>query len=292
MLPTFELLKPTSLKQALETLAAKPKAFPLAGGTNLIVDARVGKLKPETVIDISVLGELRGVEVADSEIVIGAAVTIAELLTNPAIQEHANVLFSACQTFANTLIRNRATIGGNLANNAPCADTIPALLVLNADVDLASAAGTRRIALNEFLVEPFTTQRQADEILTAIRFPIPSKTAIGRFKKMGLRKISCMAKVDVAMLLDFDNDGTCVDARIALGAASPVSLRVREAEDVLVGRGLVGKADSERLALLVADKAAAAAVPRAGSEYKQRVVAGLIRRLLLEIADEVGGNHA
>ena len=285
-LPTFELLRPETLKEALELLAAEPSAFLISGGTNLIVDARAGKLTPETVINIGGLDELHGIEVTGTEIVIGAATTIAELLQSSAIQEDASVLHSACTTFANTLIRNRATIGGNLANNAPCADTAPALLVLNAEVELASVIGSRRVPLDEFLLEPFKTKRQANEILTAVRFPIPPKTAVGRFQKMGLRKISCMAKVDVAILLDFDNAGTCINARIALGAASPVSMRAREAEELLVGQAL-----SEELTVAVADKAAQAAVPRAGSEYKQQVVAGLVRRLLVEIAEEVGGRN-
>lgn len=286
MLPMFGLLKPKSLEEALELLAAEPSAFLLSGGTNLIVDARAGKLTPETVIDIGGLDELRGIEVTETEIVIGAATTIAALLQNSAIQEDASVLHGACKTFANTLIRNRATIGGNLANNAPCADTAPALLVLNAEVELASVIGSRHVPLDEFLLEPFKTKRQANEILTAVRFPIPPKTVVGRFQKMGLRKISCMAKVNVVILLDFDKSGTCIDARIALGAASPVSIRASEAEGALVGQAL-----NKELTVTVAEKAAQAAVPRSGSEYKQQVVAGLIRRLLVEIAEEVGGQN-
>jgi len=287
MLPVFSLERPSTLEQALEILAATPKALPIAGGTNLIVDARAGKLTPEIVIDIGQLDELHGVEVTDTEIIIGSATTIAELLASSAIELKATVLFSACQTFANTLIRNRATIGGNLVNNAPCADTAPALLVLNAEVELASVEGTRRLPLEEFLLEPFKTKRQTNEILAAVRFPIPSKTAVGRFQKMGLRKISCMAKVDVALLLDFDNAGLCTAARMALAAASPVAFRAREAEEVLVGQKLT--AETIQAAASLAERAA---VPRPGSEYKQQVVAGLVRRLLVEIANEVDGADA
>ena len=287
MLPAFSLERPSSLEQALEILAATPNALPLARGTNLIVDARAGKLTPETVIDIGQLDELRRIEIMDSEITIGAAITIAELLSSTAIEQYASVLHSASKTFANTLIRNRATIGGNLVNNAPCADTAPALLVLDAEVELASVVGTRRVPLDEFLLEPFKTKRQANEILTAVRFPIPPKTAVGRFQKMGLRKVSCMAKVDVALLLDFDDLRSCTDARIAMGAACPVSMRARDAEAAVVGQAL-----TEELTVAVADKAAQAAVPRTGSEYKQQVVAGLVRRLLVEIADEVSDANA
>ncbi|MFC2108374.1 FAD binding domain-containing protein [Candidatus Bipolaricaulota bacterium] len=287
MLPAFGLERPSSLEQALKILAATPKAFLIAGGTNLIVDARSGKLTPDTVVDIGGLDELHGIEVTDTEIVIRSATTIAELLASSVIEQHAFVLFSACKTFANTLIRNRATIGGNLANNAPCADTAPALLVLDAEVELASVIGTRRVPLDEFLLEPFKTKRQANEILTAVRFPIPPETAIGRFQKMGLRNVSCMAKVDVGLLLDFDDAGVCSDARIALGAASPIARRARDAEAGLVGQALTAKAINAS-----ANSAAEATVPRPGSEYKQQVVIGLVRRLLVEIANEASDANA
>ncbi|TFH07652.1 MAG: FAD-binding protein, partial [Candidatus Atribacteria bacterium] len=245
MLPAFELLKPRTLEEALELLAAEPSALPIAGGTNLIVDARAGKLAPETVIDLSALDELGNITATDTEIVIGATVTIAQLLESSAIKQYAAVLSAAAQTFANTLIRNRATVGGNLVNNAPCADTAPALLVLDAHVELASLVGTRSLPLQEFLIAPFRTKRQSTEILTAVRFPIPSASAIGRFQKMGLRKISCMAKVDVAMLLDFDHSGVCTDARIALGAVAPTPLRARKAEAALVGTAIIACAPEE-----------------------------------------------
>ena len=302
MLPAFELLRPATLENALEMLAETPRAFLISGGTNLIVDARSGKLTPDTVIDIGQLDELREIEIQGGEIVIGAAISIAELLSSKAIEQHANVLHSACRTFANTLIRNRATIGGNLVNNAPCADTAPALLVLDAKVELASVIGTRRVPLGEFLLEPFKTKRQANEILTAVRFAIPPKSAIGRFQKMGLRKVSCMAKVDVALLLDFDDIGTCADARFALGAVAPIPLRAEKAETALVGTAFIARAPAEpvrrgeqhvRDAIEEAARLAGeAASPRRGSEYKQQVVAGLVRRLLGEIAEEVGGADA
>ena len=278
-LPAFELLKPQTLREALEILEATPKAFPIAGGTNLMVDVRAGKLTPETVIDLSGLDELRGIEATETEILIGGAVTIAELLDSSVIENQAPVLFAAAKTFANTLIRNRATVGGNLANAAPCADTAPALLVLNAEVELSSKGSVRWMPLCEFLVGAFTTQRRPDELLTTIRFPIPPASSKGGFQKMGLRKISCMAKVDVAVSLDFDESGACNAARISHGAASAVALRVPEAEAVLVGHVLT---------LDLIDEAARlteqSAQPRSGSEYKRQVVYGLTRRILTKIA--------
>ncbi len=285
-LPAFKWFRPKTLSDALDKMAETPGAFAIAGGTNLIVDARAGKLVPETVIQIGHLEELRGIESTGTEMALGAAVTIRELLDSPLVERDAPVLHAACKTFANALIRNRATIGGNLVNNAPCADTAPALLVLDAEVELASLVGTRIVPLEEFLRSPFVTTRQANELLTAVRFSIPPKTAIGRFRKMGLRKVSCMAKVDVALLLDLDAGGVCHRARVALGAASPVAVRARAAEEALVGHRL-----SEDVIQAAAKEAAHAAVPRSGSEYKQSVVTGLVGRLLVEISHEVGGGN-
>ena len=278
-LPAFTFLKPQSLAEALDMLATESGAFPVAGGTNLMVDVRDGKLVPETMVDISHLDELCGIGVTDTEIILGGTVTIAELLRCSAIQTHAPVLSAAAQTFANTLIRNRATIGGNLVNAAPCSDTAPAFLVLNATVELSSSNGVRQLPLSEFLLGAFETERRSDELLTKIRFAIPPSSSKGGFQKMGLRKISCMAKVDVAAWLDFDEHGTCREARIAHGAASAVALRVPDAENVLVGQALtVEKIDeAARLTELSAQ-------PRSGSEYKRQVVYGLTRRILNGIA--------
>lgn len=278
-LPAFKYLKPQTLTEALDMLATESGAFPIAGGTNLMVDVRDGKLAPETMVDISHLDELRGITMTDTEIILGGAVTIADLLRCSAINEHAPVLFAAAQTFANTLIRNRATIGGNLVNAAPCSDTAPAFLVLNATVELSSSNGVRQLPLSEFLMGAFETQRRSDELLTKVRFAIPPASSRGGFEKMGLRKISCMAKVDVAVYLDFNDDGICSEARIAHGAASAVALRVPTAESVLAGQPLTAERINEAARLTEQS-----AQPRSGSEYKRQVVHGLTRRILDEIA--------
>ena len=279
-LPTFDLLKPSSLDEALEMLSAAPGAMPIAGGTNLIPDLRKGTYSPETVVDISELPQLCCIRRQEGSLLIGGAVRIAELLEDPMVAEEAPILVEMARSFANVLIRNRATVGGNLANAAPCCDSAPAFLVLDAEVELASPVGTRRLPLSEFLVDAFETKRQPNEILRCVRVPIPSDRSLSAFEKMGLRKISCMAKVDVAVSITLGGDGTCARARIALGAASPVALRSRRAEEALVGRPLRPEAIEN-----AADQAASAVAPRSGSEYKRQVVRGLTRRLLMRTAE-------
>ena len=279
MLPRFELLKPATLDEALRMLAETEDALPIAGGTNLVVDMRSGKLAPSTLIDISGLREICCVREQDEHLLIGGAVTLAELLDDPMIARDVPILTVVARSFANTLIRNRATIGGNLVNAAPCCDTAPPLLVLDAEVELASVAGRRHVPLDEFLVGAFETKRAADELLTGVRVPIPTNGARTAFEKMGLRKISCMAKVDAAVRVDVDNDKSVTAARIAVGAASAVALRAPKAEDALVG-GPLTEASIEAAASLAAE----AAEPRAGSEYKRQVVRGITRRLLESLA--------
>jgi len=281
MLPAFELLRPRSLSEALEILEATPQALPIGGGTNLIVDIRSGKLCPEIVVDLSELEELCCIRRKAGVMHIGAAVTIAELLDDPMIEQTAPILTEMARSFANVLIRNRATVGGNLVNAAPCADTAPALLVLDAEIELVSLEGTRRVRLDEFLINAFETKRQPKELLTSVEFPVPSDSMVGRFEKMGLRKISCMAKVDVAVALTLDETGVCKQTRIAMGAASPIAVRAHEAEKTLDGRSPDAEAIDQAASL-----AASAIVPRAGSEYKRQVVHGLTRCLLTAAAEE------
>jgi CO/xanthine dehydrogenase FAD-binding subunit len=282
-LPEFEFLRPKTLDEALEMLSVTPGAMPVAGGTNLVPDLRKGTYTPGAVIDISKLPEICCIRRQEGHLLIGGAVRIAELLEDPMVAEDAPILVEMARSFANVLIRNRATVGGNLVNAAPCCDSAPALLVLDAEVELASLVGTRRLPLAEFLIDAFVTKRQSSEILTCVRVPIPSGRSSTAFEKMGLRKISCMAKVDVAVLVESNDEGVCETARIALGAASPVALRATEAESALVGRQLDPNSMAD-----AAERAASAIVPRTGSEYKRQVVRGLTRRLLA-VAAERGG---
>jgi CO/xanthine dehydrogenase FAD-binding subunit len=282
VLPAFELLKPTTLDEALDMLSAGGSVRPIAGGTNLIVDMRSGKLRPATLVDLSRLQELCCIREKDGRLLIGGGVTIAELLDDPMVEQHAPILRLMARSFANTLIRNRATVGGNLVNAAPCSDTAPALLVLDAEVELMSTGGVRKLPLDEFLVGAFETMREPNELLTCVHVPILPEGARLAFEKMGLRKISCMAKVDVAVRVDLDDRERITNARIAVGAASAVALRVPKAEEALAGQALTDLVIEEASTL-----AAAAAEPRSGSEYKRQVVRGMTRRLLSSLSEEV-----
>jgi carbon-monoxide dehydrogenase medium subunit len=283
-LPAFELLRPETLDEALRLLSETPAALPIAGGTNLIPDMRKGAAAPGALINVSGLPELCCVRRKDGHLLLGAGVTIAELLDDPMVAQTAPILTEMGRSFAHTLVRNRATIGGNLVAAAPCCDSAPALLVLDAQVELASLVGTRRLPLSEFLVDAFTTKRRSDELLTCVRVPIPPDRSSSGFVKMGLRKISCMAKIDVAVRIEADGDGRCTSARVALGAVAPIAYRA-EAAEARLASGLIDADAIEETARLAGESTH----PRAGSEYKRQVVEALTRRLLTRVAARIGG---
>jgi len=283
MLPEFEFLIPQTLSEALKMLAeGAPDAVPLAGGTNLIPDMRGGYHTPGVVVNVAGLEELRSIRRENGSLVVGGATTIAELLEDPLIAQHAPILQEAAAAFATPLVRNRATVGGNLADAAPCADTIPPLLALGAEVELVSKEGRRRVSLEEFIVGPRKTVRRPEELLVTVRWPVSPLHSAGAFRKMGLRKAACMAKVDVAVVVEGDESGRCRRARIALGAVAPKQFRVRAAEALLRDQPLTDEIIAEAARL-----AAEASHPRPGSEYKLKVVRGLVRRLLARAAEEI-----
>jgi len=287
MLPEFDLLTPQTLPEALDILAAgAPKVVPLAGGTNLIVDMRGGRYRPGALMDIAGL-ELRSVQREDGHLVMGSGVTIAQALEDPLIAQYAPVLRESAAVFANPLVRNRATVGGNLVDGSPAANTAPPLLVLDAEVELMSQESTRRVPLDDFLVGVRQTLRQPEELLTAIRWPVPQPRSAAAFYKIGLRKSDAIAVVSVAVMIAYDERGHCERARIALGSVAPRVIRIYAAEEMLYGQPLTDKAIAEAARL-----SAKATSPiddiRSSAAYRRRVTEVLVRRLLTKVAQKPG----
>lgn len=287
MLPEFELWTPESLPEALEMLAkAAPDIVPLAGGTNLVVDMRSGRHSPKIVLDLSRLTDMRGMRTPNSHIWLGGGVTIAELLDSPLIEQSALPLRQAARLFASPLVRNRATLAGNLVDGSPAADTAPPLLALDAEVELASLESTRHIPLASFFLGVRRTLLQPDELLTSVSIPVPSPRMAFGYTKLGLRKADAISVVSAATAIELDPDGRCTKARIALGSVAPIPLRACAAEDCLQGELLSPEAMAE-----AADLAARAVSPisdlRASADYRRRMVAILVRRLVEQAASQL-----
>jgi len=287
MLPEFDLLMPKVLPEALNMLAeGAPNVMPLAGGTSLIVDMRGGLRHPSVVMNIAGLEALRDVRVEDEQVVVGGGMTIAELLEHNLITQHAPVLQSAAAVFANPLIRNRATVGGNLAYASPAADSAPPLLVLDATVELSSESGVRRVPLADFFTGVRQTVRQPEELLTAVRWPVPAPRSAAAFHKLALRKADAISVLSVAVMVACDESGHCTEARIALGAAAPTPIRAQNAEDVLRGERLTADVIAQA-GQLAAETTCCIDDIRGSAAYRKRVTAALVRRLLTQVADEV-----
>ena len=288
MLPEFDLLTLKSMPEALEVLSSDgPQALAVAGGTNVVPDLRSGRHTPKIVLDISRLKELHGIRREDGHVLAGGGVTIGELLASPLIAEHGQTLQMAGKLFANPMVRNRATVAGNLVDASPAADTAPALLVLDAEVDLQSKAGCRSVPLNEFFTGVRKTVRRPDELLMCVRWPVAKERTAYGYYKLGLRQADAISVVSVAIRLEMNVDGSCRDARIALGSVAPRPLRALAAEESLRGQSLTETVFA-RAGKLAAEAVSPISDLRASANYRQRMVAVLVERLLKQAAEQFG----
>ena len=285
MINDFEFAQPRAVPEALKLLAETERSLPLAGGTNVLVNMKRAPLETELVVDLSRLEELQGIAVDNGKIRLGAAVTFAQLLEWRAGGAAVEGLFAPmCAAFAGPLIRNLATLGGNLCDASAAADASPPLLALDAMVELDSAAdGPRALPLPEFFQGVRKTARRPGELMTGIAFPRPHDQERRYYYKLGKRKADAISIVSVAMTLRLEQ-GKVERARIALGAVAPVAMRAVEAESVLQGEPL-----SDGAIATAATVAAKEARPiddfRAGGAYRRRMVETLVKRGLNEMRE-------
>jgi len=286
-LPSFDYVRAGTSAEVLRLLEQHGEAARLLmGGTDLLVRMREGVVRPQIVVDVKHVPGMR--EVAYDERVglkVGAAVTMNELARHPAVLAHYPLLAEAADSVASYQLRNRATIGGNLCNGSPCADTAPATFVLEGRIVLEGPAGRRELPAAEFFLGPGQTALRPGEWMTAIHYPLPPAHAVGRYLKLGRNKIGDLALVSVAVF-GFP-DGTARSGyrfRIALGSVAPVVLRVPEAEKVLAENP-----PGEETLALAAEKTVEAARPiddvRASAAYRR----AMVRTLTVRGLREVGG---
>jgi CO/xanthine dehydrogenase FAD-binding subunit len=277
--------RPSQLNETL-ALLADPGALILAGGTDVFPAAGERPLAGR-VIDLSRLAGLRGIARAGDEIRIGALTTWTDLVRAD-LPPAFDALRAAAREIGGIQIQNRGTIGGNLCNASPAADGVPPLLVLDAEVELASTRGTRRLPLAAFIAGARRTLRAPDEMLTAVVVPAPSPGMRAAFLKLGARRSLVISIAMVAVLLEVEA-GVVREARIAVGACSAVARRLPRAEARLVGLA----ADAALGEALGADDLAGLAPiddDRASADYRRAAALVLIRRALdLARRGEAGG---
>ncbi len=288
----FELLMPESVEETLGMLAqadAGGTVMPLAGGTNVIVDLRARTVAPEKLVALSNLDALRYIRVDESHVRIGGRTTLTDVLLHSDMTRCAASLVEAIEVFGGQMVRNAATVAGNVCYGSPAADLVPPLLALDAEVTLATAGGSRTVALSEFFLGYKRMARRPDELITEIAWPIPGASSANLFHKLARRRGDAITVVGVAVALTVD-EGRCTSARVALGAVAPVVMRATEAEGLLQGRELTAA-----LIEAAARRAVEASKPiddiRASAGYRRHGVFVLTRRLLTEAWERlsVGG---
>jgi CO/xanthine dehydrogenase FAD-binding subunit len=294
MLAEFDLAIPTDLGQALHTLAEDWRSgaeenghetAPLAGGTNLLVDIRARRATPARLVALGQLDELRGIAVDNGRVTLGGRTTLSDILRDPRMAEHAPSLVQSARVFGGQMVRNAATLAGNVCYGSPAADVVPPLLSLDAELTLTSQAGSRVVPLNEFFLGYKQNIRRHDELLTEIAWPLPSPNSANLFYKLARRKGDAITVVGLAVTLVVEA-GKCSRARIALGAVAPVVKRAVVAEDMLVGQTL-----TPALIDAATGQAVEACEPiddvRASAEYRRHGVHVLTRRLLMQAWDRL-----
>jgi carbon-monoxide dehydrogenase medium subunit len=272
----FDFCRPTSLAETFEAVSRPGRIVPIAGGTNVMVNLKRAPLEADWVVDLTGIDDLRDIEEDGDVIRLGAGVTLARLLEWHPGGGTEKLLQPMASQFAGPLIRNLATVGGNLCDASPAADVSPPLLVLEASVKLESARGSRLVPLEDFFLGVRRTVRRPDEILSTIEIPRPDPAARTFYYKLGKRKADAISVVSVAMKLEM-NSGVIEEARIALGAVAPVAMRARSAEEILKG-----ERPTASLLSSAASAAASESRPiddfRASAAYRREMVETLVLR--------------
>jgi len=293
-----QYVRPGNLSEALEVLAAHdPDATLIAGGTDLIPAMRKTRYAPPAapagggpapspsrfLVDVGGLDEIKGIRLDGDVLRLGGATSMAAIAASPLLGDKVPVLVAAARSVGSPLVRNRATVGGNLATASPSADTAPALLALDAVLRLVSARdGERDIPLADFFVDYRSTRLRETEIVTDVLIPMPSERAVGDFQKIGLRNADAISVVCVAVMLEMD-EATCLRARIALGAVGPVPLRAVAVENALVGRRIDAGLARE-CASLVHEQISPIDDVRGSGDYRRWVTESVVARTILKLA--------
>jgi CO/xanthine dehydrogenase FAD-binding subunit len=232
-IPSYDLRVPGSLSEALALLAREPGVWqPFAGGTDLMVLLEAGKLTHKRFLSVARLEDLRGIEVNPGHVILGALTTYTEILNHPVLELEYPMLCSAARETGSIATQNRGTLGGNIVNASPAADSPPALLVYDSEVELVSERGARWIPYSGFHTGYKKMQMASDELLRAIRLPRRAKPWRQYYRKVGTRKAQAISKVCFAGAALVEK-GVISDIRIALGSVAPVVLRAVQTEAAL-----------------------------------------------------------
>ncbi len=279
---TYE--RPHTLDVALDMLATGGWTV-LSGGTDVfpgLIDAQAwGRPGPQRILDISGIGELGGIEIGDDAIRFGAGVTWTEMIEAD-LPRYFDTLKAAGREVGGVQIQNRGTIAGNICNASPAADGVPALIALDAEVEVSGQGGIRRIAVSEFIQGNRRTALQGGELVTAIYVPRRSSRALSSFYKLGARRYLVISIAMVAVVVDIHESGAINHARVAIGSCSEVAQRLSSLEKSMIGR----KPDEDLSALVNRDTLSPLSPIddiRADAAYRMEAAQSLVLRALADL---------
>ncbi len=280
-LPQYEMKSPRDLADALSLLSREPGVWrPFAGGTDLMVLFEAGLLAHKKFVSIWNLSELKGIEVTKEHVTLGALTTYTEVQRSAILREEFPMLCDAARETGSIAIQNRGTLAGNIANASPAGDSPPALLVYEAELELVSTTGTRRISYADFHTGYKQTIMRADELISRILLPRSMSGWRQYYRKVGTRKAQAISKVCLAGAIRMEGNKV-EDVRVALGSVAPMVVRCRRTEAVLKGRQLESDAIKAARAELMKE-----IVPiddiRSTADYRLRVAANLLEEFLMK----------
>jgi len=274
-IPSYQLTTPASFAEALALLGDQPGVWkPFAGGTDLMVLLEAGKLPHRNYVNIWPLRELRGIEISDTHVTVGALTTYTDVQANETLRNEFPMLCQAASETGGLAIQNRGTLGGNIINASPAADSPPALLAYDAEIELVSRDGSRWIPYDGFHTGYKQMNMRAGELLTRIRLPRNTSAFKHYYRKVGTRKAQAISKVCFAAVAQI-NDGRVMLARIALGSVAPIVLRCKQTEEALRGQELSDETMSRARETLMREISPIDDV-RSTADYRLRVAANLL----------------
>ena len=283
-LPDCDIRVPADLGDALAILASEPGAWtPFAGGTDLMVVYNAGRLKATRFLDLSRLAELRGVREDAYSITFGALTTFTEVRDCRAVHQHFPNLVKSARATGALAIQNRGTLGGNIVNASPAADTPPSLLAYGAELELVSPRGLRRVAYDRFHLGYKRMDLAADELVASILVPKPTGRSFHYFRKVGTRQAQAISKVCLAAHARIE-EGVVTALWVGLGSVAPVPLRARNAEAAIVGQPLSALPIAAAKAALLDDISPIDDI-RASAHYRRVVTQNVLGHMLRELAN-------
>ena len=280
-----EFYRPKTVEEALALLSREKNAKLIAGGTDLVIALKERRIKPEVLIDVTGIDEIREIKEEGNTLFLGAAATFTEIQSSELVKKYCPSLCEAASRMGATQVRNLATLGGNVANAATAADGLPPLLSIGAIAVVCNTKGSRYVPVEDVVTGVNQNSLAEDEMI--IGFQLPAKPGAAKvFEKIGRRKALAIARINIALCANMD--GSKVDSiAIAVGAVGKTAYRVKEVEDLLAGKELTQQVIADA-AVLMDEVVARNLAGRSTTPYKRKIASAVLKRGLERIAGGEG----